>query len=144
MASVVSEILSDMVETLRSTEDFRLVTLGEVASATQVPRAAVVYEGQESLPPDDSSSTSWVRLRASISVHTRSEKGSESITRANELCEKAAEALLVDPYRGTRCHDLPIGKATEIGRSKLTGGVRRPEVEMTFDLRCHFETQEPA
>jgi len=144
MASVVCEILSDIVDALRATNNFSVVTLGDVASTTQVPRATVIYEGQESLPPDDSSTTSWVRIRVTISIRTRSQKASGSLTRANELCEIAAGALLSDPYRGGRCHDLPIGKATEIGRSEVAGGIRRPEVEMTLNLRCHFETQEPA
>jgi hypothetical protein len=51
-------------------------------------------------------------------------------------------ALLEDPFRGERCQDLPIGRATELGRSELVRGLKRPEVEMAFVVRCHFEDGE--
>ena len=141
MASVVTEILQDLLEALRATGKFRLVSLGEAPSATDVPRASVLYEGQESLQPDDSASATWHQLRISVSVHTRSTEAAEAITRSNELCEEAMGALLQDPYRGNRCRDLPVGRATEIGRSQLVRGLKRPEVEVTFDVRCHLETE---
>ena len=56
--------------------------------------------------------------------------------------EDAMATLLEDPFRGERCQDLPIGQATELGRSELVRGLKRPEVEMTFVVRCHFEDGE--
>lgn len=140
MATIVSEILQDLAGALRTAGKFRLVTLGESGSAVDVPRAAVIYEGQESLQPDDSAGLVWIRLSASVALHTRSDSRSEAAIRINQLCEDAMAALLVDRYRGARCHDLPVGKATEVGRAKVLGGLKRPEVALTFDVRCHFET----
>ena len=66
----------------------------------------------------------------------------EGVCRAIELSALASEAVLDDPYRGQRCCDLPIGRATEIGHSELVSGLKRPEVEITVAVRCHFEVQE--
>ena len=142
MASEVGDILQALVDTLRATGKFRLVTLGEAHSATDVPRASVLYKGHESSQPDDTAEVRWIRLRAGVVVHTRSTSVVQAVKRANELCEEVAEALLQDPFRGARCHDLPIGCATEIGHSELIRGVRQPEVEMALGVRCHFQTEE--
>lgn len=139
MSSVASEILADLVQALRGTGKFRHVTLGEAGSAAEVPRASVLHEGQDSFQPDDAVGVQWYRLRATVSVHTRSTDASEAVTRANELYEEATQALLQDPFRSGHCQDLPIGRATEIGRSQLVRDLKRPEVEMAFDVRCHFQ-----
>ena len=142
MPSSAAEILETFVETLRASGKFRLVMLGDAPSNSDVPRASILYEGQESFQPDDHATTRWVRLRASISIRTRSTDTAEATTRVNELCEDAMATLLEDPFRGERCQDLPIGRATELGRSELVRGLKRPEVEMTFVVRCHFEDGE--
>lgn len=140
MSSAASAILEDLVTALRSTGAFAAVALGENESNTAVPRANVLYEGYEEFPPDDTTSGRWTRLRARVQVRTRSSDGSEAILRVNSLCASVSAALLNDPYRGGRCRDLPIGQATELGRADLTNRLKRPEQEMTFDIRCHYVT----
>ncbi len=142
MASIVADILNDIVDTLRSISTLGPVTLGESGSATEIPRAGVLYKGQESLPPDDATGVQWFRIRAIVSIRTRSIDDAEAVSRINELCELAADALLQDRFRGARCQDLPIGLATEIRRNEMSQGIRRPEVEMTLDIQCHFQTVE--
>ncbi len=142
MASVTMEILEDIAAAIRSDGSFSLVTLGESPSATDTPRAAVTFDGQESFQPDDSATSRWGRLRASVTVRVRSVDQDNETARADELCQAAIDAILNDPYRGGRCEDLPIGQATEIGRVEAGRQLRRPEIERTFSVRCHFETQE--
>lgn len=136
------DILQDLVATLRSTGAFAAVCLGESHQESAVPRACVVYEGQEWLPCDDEPAARWLRVRVRVTVHTRDENSGAATLRGAELCGAAAEALLVDPYRGGRCCDLPIGRATEIGQAEPRTGLKRPEVEMTFSVRCHAEIPE--
>jgi len=142
MTQTASQILADMVLVLRETGAFALVTLGQSASATETPRAAVICEGQDKLTPDDTSGNTWTRLRASIRIRTRSSDATEATNRILGLCEQAATALLDDPHRGGLCHDLPIGKATAIGQGQLDHDLRRPEAGATLDVRCHFETEQ--
>jgi len=137
-----ADILNDIVSTLRATGQFDQVALGKSDTASVVPRVCVTHEGEESFRPDDASSSQWGRLQARITVHTRSDDTHEATLRAVDLSNAAAQALLVDPYRDQRCQDLPIGMATEIGRCELSKIVRRPEVEATFYVRCHFESEE--
>ena len=144
MASIASEILQDIVNTLRDSGVFELVTLGEEESATGVPRAAVVFDGLESFVPDDTDCCRWQRLTARVKVHTRAMHASQAVTRLSELCLSARAAILADPYRTQQCCDLPIGRATEITRIEPMPGIRRPEAEATFALQCHFEVEEAA
>ena len=139
MASTAADILDDVVETLRSTEAFSTVCLGVAASATEVPRAEVIYEGIEILNADDSSGTTWCRLRASVNIYSRATDAAVGTRRADELAETAVEALLTDPHRGSRCVDLPVGMATEVQRVRPIGGLKRPEVAVALEFRCHFE-----
>jgi hypothetical protein len=142
MASAVVQILEDLVATLRTTGMFHVVTLGQGGSETAVPRASVLYDGQDSFPPDDSPDARWVRVRVTISVRTRSLDFSQAIARAEELCEQTIEALLEDSFRNGHCEDLPVGRATEICRHQVTGDLNRPEVEMSLGIRCHFQAGE--
>ena len=142
MSDTVTDILTDMVEALRTSGQFRLVCLQDAASSTDVPRACISYEGQESFAPDDCGQGRWIRLAATVSVHTRSTEPSERIGRICQLGQAAIDALLSDRFRGQRCTDLPIGQATEVSRIRLDCTGKRPEVEMTFDVRCHFQTPE--
>jgi hypothetical protein len=137
-----ADVLQDLLQTLRGTGLFALVSLGDAGTASVVPRASVWYDGQEVFPSDDDVANRWVRLRARVTVHTRSENASEAILRAADLSEAAGEAILSDPYRGKRCLDLPIGRATEVGRSEMSFASKRPEAEMSFTVRCHFEAAE--
>ena len=141
MSSVAIGIIEDIVEVLRATDKFRLVTVGDAGSETDIPRASVIYEGQESFLSDDSSSVRWVRLCISVNIHTRSLETTEAVTRVDELCKDAINALEQDPYRGQRCWDLPIGRATEVSRNQLVRGIKRPEAEMTLEIRCHLEVE---
>jgi hypothetical protein len=140
MASVPSQILDSIVQALRDAEAFRVVSL-EDASITDAPRAVVAFDGYELLSPDDSADRSWGRLRASVSVYTLGVSPAATAARATELCQAAMAAIAADPFRGGLCCDLPVGKATELGRCQVIRTLKRPEAGMSFDLRCHFETE---
>ncbi len=142
MPSVAVAILEDIAKALRVSGLFKDVRLGQGSSATVVPRAHLAYDGHDVFLSDDGPGSLWVRLRARVTVHTRSGDQDDGSRRAVDLCAAAAGTLLQDPHRQQRCRDLPIGLATEIGRTELTPGIRRPEVEAVFDVRCHFETEE--
>lgn len=136
--SVGSEILGDLVSALRACGQFAVVTLGDSAD-TAAPRAAVHHEGQDFFPADDRPAGRYLRLRCRVVIHTRCANAAEQAQRELDLAAAAADALLADPYRGGRCADLPIGKATEVGRVEPSGTARRPEVETAFAVRCHYE-----
>jgi hypothetical protein len=142
LAAPATEILQDLASVLRGGGLFALVTLGPSGSASEVPRAAVVFEGQDFFQADDDISALWLRLRLRIAVHIRCDDPAESIARAGQLCASVAEAILEDPYRSGRCRDLPIGRATEIGRTEFTPGLRRPEAEVSLAVRCHFQIEQ--
>jgi hypothetical protein len=141
MASPVSDILNNIVETLRSSEAMGQVTVGPVDGPETVPGAAVLYEGQETFRPDDSPAARWGRVEVTVIVRTRSAAVLSGVSRAADLCETIIDALLEDPYRDGTCCDLPIGAATEIERISA-GKVRRPEVEFRLAVRCHFEQED--
>ncbi len=142
MDSTASEILKHLAQTLRNTGAFAQVTLGGNESTTMVPRVRVICEAQDEFAADDTPGSRWVRLRVRVAVRTRSSDAAEAATRVLDLCNDAAESLLVDPYRGQRCRDLPIGPATEISRCTISIDVRRPEAEASFAVNCHFEIEE--
>ena len=142
MTTEASQILEDPTESLRSTNVFRRVTLGEAPAATETPRADVICDGQEAFQPDDSAAGRWMRLRASIVIHMRSSDSREAIERFDELCRTAVDAIVTDPYRNQLCGDLPIGRATEVGRIEPVRGLKRPHLEATISVRCHFELTE--
>ncbi len=142
MSSTATEILQDIVSALNDSGLFAEVSLGISEASTAVPRAYVTYEGQDTFLSDDHSASLWVRLRVRVTIRTRSDSRGEGVARAADLYASAAEALLTDAYRTQHCCNLPIGRATEIGRSEITPGIRRPEVEMTFGVRCHFEQED--
>ena len=139
MASKAADILDGVVETLRTAEAFSTVCLGLAASQTNVPRAEIIYEGLEMLSPDDSAATVWCRLRASVNIYTRAADAAIATKRADELAEATEGALLADPYRNGKCVDLPVGAATEVQRTRPITGLKRPDVGVTIELRCHFE-----
>jgi hypothetical protein len=140
--TVAAEIIQDIVSALRSGVGLALVTLGPAPSATAVPRAAVIYEGEDSFPADDSPDCRHARLACRVIIHARCDQPAQQATRAMELCTAAREAILADLYRGGRCRDLPIGRATEVGRAKHVGGVKGPEVEAVLAVCCHFQVGE--
>jgi len=142
MATAASAIMGGIVEAIRATGLFELVTEGAFDGSSAAPRAAVLYESQEPFPSDDSANARWLRLKTAVVVHVRDNVASAGAARAAELCDACAAAIMLDPYRGGLCKDLPIGMATEVGAAELTNGLRRPEIEMTFPIRCHFERQE--
>lgn len=142
MAAQAADILDDILAALRATNAFRLLTLGDSAPSSDVPRAWVCYLGQEFYPADDDATARWARLRASVNIRVRSTDVLQAITRANELANAATEALLDDPFRGGHCRHLPIGQATEVSCSGIPAGIRRPELEISLDVRCHFQLQE--
>ena len=150
MGSVETEILNDIVAALRNSGAFALVELGGSGSQTTVPRATVVYETRETFASDGFPTSRWVRLKARVFIRTRCESPAEGVTRTVDLCGAAADAILQDPYRAQRCHDLPIGRATEVQQTRLPRSdryperktslnVRAPHREMSLTVRCHYE-----
>lgn len=139
MASPAMGILDDILQALRACGAFVTVVVGGSLSDCDVPRACLLYDGCEPLASDDDASARWGRLRLTVVVRTRSLDVIAGVRRADSLCHAAADALLADPYRGGRCEDLPAGRATEVGRWQLSRTVKRPEIEMSFDVRCHFQ-----
>ena len=142
MASETAAILESIVETLRSAGVFASVELGERGSATEVPRANVLPECEETLRPDDLADARWLRLSARVILRTRADNRAEGLSRLMDLHRAAADALLADRFRGGLCRDLPVGRATELGRAEVARGIRRPELEMSFPVRCHYQVQE--
>jgi len=149
MSATVTAILNDIVSTLRSSGHFAAVCLGEGGSESAVPRAAVVYEGQESVPGSTASSPpsggdmpqgQWLRVRARVVIRTRSQDAASGVRRVLELAELAATAIMADPSRGGNCRDLPMGPATEIESRQLNESIRRPDVEASIAIRCHLDT----
>lgn len=141
MSSAATAILDDIVATLRAAAPAASVSLGAVPAGAEVPRLAVVLEQVESFNPDDSAAGRWHRLIARVIVRARCESQPAGLARVAELCETAAESLLTDPGRSGLCCDLPIGRATEVGRTESSATVRHPDYEMGFLVRCHFESE---
>jgi hypothetical protein len=141
MSEPATDILQDIASSLQAAGHFALVTLGSAGPAGEVPRAAVLLEGQDYFQADDRSSALWGRLRARVAVHVRCDNEADALARAGQLSADCVQTLLADPYRGGRCKDLPIGRATEVGRVELTPGLRRPEAEVSLAVRCHFEIE---
>ncbi|MCD4823589.1 MAG: hypothetical protein K8S55_03210 [Phycisphaerae bacterium] len=138
MTSVANDILNDLAETLRSTGELAMVSIGPMGSNSAVPSAEVLFEGRQIFPADDTGDTQWVRLEAEILVRTRAATAMEGITRTVDLSETLADALMEDPYRDGLCGDLPIGLATEI-KSTLPDDVRAPAAEIRLAVKCHYE-----
>ncbi len=132
------DILRRLADTLRDAGLFARVSLGTDADANDVPRAAVLYDGTEELPCDDDPAARWVRLRARVTIVTRLDGDADAAARLAHLADAAAAALLEDPRRGGLCADLPIGRATEVGRADAVE-VRRPNAETHLTVRCCFE-----
>jgi hypothetical protein len=141
MASTASQIMNDLVAALRSCGQFTLVTLGQAPSSTAIPRANVQGDGIEQTPPDDSSDTLWNRVACRLTIHARCDEPAGAETRLADLAQAAASAILADPSRGGLCADLPIGKATELGRWSQRPGIKRPEAQLEATIRCHYETE---
>ncbi len=141
MSSPVNDILDNIISALRTSGHFAEVTLGPPPAGVAVPRAWVVYRGLDTFRPDDTAASCWRRLRGQVVIRTRSDRRHEGVMRAEQLCRLAADALLADIYRGGLCCDLPIGRATQIGRREPKASAPHPQVEMTCDFRCHFEQQ---
>ncbi len=153
MASTATDILNDLVTALRDSGSFGLVELGGSRSDTTIPRSAVILENQETMGPDDDPAVRWVRLQSRIVIHTRCESPAGATERIVDLTAAATAAILADPYRGGRCHDLPIGRATEVVQAKHPRDeryperqrslkVRSPEAEIVLTVRCHYQADE--
>lgn len=142
MPDAAKTVCDSLVQSLRSSGGdtaLALVTAGESPDETAVPRAHVIYQGQDSFAPDDSPEGRWLRLRYRVRIHTRADRDAEALGRVGELAAAAVVALLTNPYRGGVCADLPIGRATETGPVEVLTHLRRPEVAVAFEVRCHLE-----
>ena len=141
MTARATEILQDITGTLRTSGLFETVTLGEDAGSAAIPRAGVLLDSFEVFPCDDGGAQWWARLSVRLCLRVRSNDYSTAVSRLMDLAVAATEALMEDPYRGQRCLDLPIGLATETGRFEITPRLRRPDMEGSVAVRCHFETE---
>ncbi len=141
MTAIGTEILQDLVSTARSTDVFSLVVLGDAGNSTASLRACIHLESQEAFQCDDSPSTTWVRLNVRIRIHARHSAAGQGVARVMDVCSILAGAILNDPYRGGRCRDLPLGRASEILRCEVDSSIRRPEIEAVLHVRCHFESE---
>ena len=79
-------------------------------------------------------------MTAAVRIYVRSGDPADAFDRATELAESAAEALLEDRFRSQNCRDLATGKATAIGPLKVEPKVKHPNLAVTFEVRCNFES----
>ena len=142
MASVATEILHDVAERLRTSGLFAEVAVGSPAAASAVPRASVAYDGHDVFLSDDRANVLWVRLRARVVMHSRAARDDGRLALAADLASAVTNVLMADPWRGERCRDLPVGRATEVGRAEVASGGRGSEVEIALAVRCHYEIEE--
>lgn len=141
MSSLIAEILSDLCEALRSAGVFEAVTVGPDADSARWPRAEVLLLSADEKHSDDAPDQRWTTLRASVRIQVRAAGPTDTLERGLQLAQDAQEAILADRFRGQRCRDLPIGKATELGPAKLEPHVKPPCLAVSFEVRCHFESQ---
>lgn len=139
MTSIAGDILKNLRDTLRAASVFESVSLGADADSAACPRAEVTLTGVEELAPEGLADGAYRRLKAAVRVLARAAAPGEALTRALALAETARAAVLVDPFRGDRCADLPIGRATECGPLRPEPHVKPPTAAVTFEVRCHFE-----
>ncbi len=140
MSSPVNDILADIRQAIADTQAFAAVTLGADKDSAHWPRAEVMLTSTEAVPADDDPESHWFTLRANVFIHVRATHEGSAISRALDLAQTAQESLLADPYRGQRCRDLPIGRATEIGQTRPEPGFKSPYLAVAFDVRCRFES----
>ena len=138
MSSISGEILNDISQTLRTSGLFKSVSLGLDHTSVHLPRAEVILVSVQETQPDDAASGMWYTLVSTIRIHLEAQNPAESFARGLELVESAQQALLVDRFRNQLCQDLPIGKATEFGAVKLEPPVKSPNLVLSFDVRCHY------
>jgi hypothetical protein len=153
--STTRAILDNLRDTLRASGSFADVRIGSQPSVTTVPRAALLYEGADTITPDGDPLGRWVRLKIRVLIATRSDDPSEAIGRLADLADAATAALLSDRSRNGLCHDLPIGAATEIIAEKSpktsefterkTGlAPSTPTHETSLLVRCHLHADDAA
>ncbi len=144
MASTVSNILTDLGDAIRESGLCRQVAMGVEASTSVVPRAHVMLTGVEYVTSDDAANQRWGRLRAQIHLRWRAADAGDGQLQLAALAGEVTDALLADAYRGGLCSDLPLGRATEVTQGQPSSRLRRPEMELVLDVRCHFaqEAQE--
>lgn len=141
MASLESQIISDIIGTLQSTGLFVRVDDGEIKSDAAVPAAAIINEGWQEISQRGMAEhfEKLCTMAIRIVIHTRSSKAGEGIARLTELAGGVADALMVDSTRGGLCCDLPEGrKATSITRLQIddfSDGIKR---QLSLHIECHF------
>jgi hypothetical protein len=85
-----------------------------------------------------------------VIIRTRCESPAQASRRISDLLSQATSAILADPYRSGSCHDLPIGRATEVvlaeaarderyPQRKTSLAVNPPEIELVLIVRCHYQ-----
>jgi len=139
---ITDEILSDIRQTLEATSAFSSVTLGADEGAARWPRAEVHLASVDEARPDDRADARWCALASEVCIYVRSTGPAEATQRLLDLVDTAQEALRADSFRGQRCRDLPIGAATVIGPTAAKPKVKPPYHALTFEVCCHFESQE--
>ncbi len=141
MPSKAGEILADIRDTLRAIGSFASVTTGPDRDAARWPRAEVQLVSIEQSPADDRAGRLWTCLRARLCLHVSAPEQGSALERAMELTDAAQQALRVDRFRNQRCRDLPVGLATELGPARVEPNVKSPYLAMSFEIRCHFESE---
>jgi hypothetical protein len=142
MPNTAGEILVDIRDTLRSAGLFSTVSIGADADAAAAPRAEIAFIGLDESLADDVPRGRQSKLRARVAIHAKPGSSGDVLDRLLDLAGQAGEALLTDRFRGNRCRDLPVGRATEIGRVSPEPGVKPPAQAVGFDVYCHYLTQE--
>lgn len=141
MTSTAGEILTDIRDTISGTGAFAEVTLGSHKDSVSWPRAEVLWASLDQAQADDTPGSHWLTLEAKVCVYVHSTGERKALDRALDLAQTAQEALLADRFRGQRCRDLPVGKATELGLTKVERGTRSPYLSLVFEVACHFESE---
>ena len=141
MSSMIAEILGDLCEALRGAGVFEAVTVGPDADSARWPRAEVLLISTDEKHSDDAPDQRWTELRASVRIQVRAPRPSDALERGLQLAQDAQEAILADRFRGQRCRDLPIGRATELGPAKAAPQVKPPTLAVSFEVRCPFGSQ---
>jgi len=141
VADTIHEILHDLGDSLRGTDAFASVTVGPDPDGARWPRAEVLFASADDRRPDDRSDGRWTTLRATVRISVRSSRPGDALGRALGLAGSAQEAILADRFRGQRCRDLPVGRATELGPVQTEPRLKPPHLAVSFEVRCHFETE---
>jgi hypothetical protein len=136
--SAATEITRAAAAAIRQSGSFALVTEGPFGTSALLPRAAVLVEGLAPTPCDDRPAPAAWRLTLRVVVRARGQ-AQGSAGALYDLCDAAAGALLSSAQLRGLCRALPGAAPIEVGQAQQSGPLRQPEMEASFEVRCHFE-----